>query len=144
MTIPPWALSRGACGNIEAAQLVVETLADTDLLEPEVHAELEAERVPFILPLEGDRGTGIERKSFLRSVSNTLSTIADMAGKYIKAVGGRMKIGHMKAWETLGESTTLTLFTIAMTPLSTLAAGYPYFAFLLPIIAFVGQFTDKK
>lgn len=129
--------------SLKFAQAVLTELVKSDVLEQPVREELETEIIPFTMPLEGEVGTEIERKSFFRSLSNVLSTTTSMAVRYCKVLGKNLGEGHLETFKDIGKAATVTFFIGGANYLTALATGHPLFAFLVPALKFILEAAVK-
>jgi len=129
--------------SIEAAQRIVAAFIDADALAPDVRNEIEAEIIPLTMPLEGEHGTAVERKTFMRSVRNIVVTACSSVVKLAATVGGKFGDGALDGVKAIGKFSVLGGFFGGVTYLGVLAAIHPSFAFLAPLIPFLKEVAAK-
>lgn len=130
--------------DIDAVVAVGEKLIATDALEDEVKAELKDEMLPFIVPLEGDRGRSRERKILMRGMTNVLATMSKIALKGCKAVGSAMSTGALEGVKKGSEAIVVGIFMAIAAQLYQLAGQSPTLAFLAPALNYLSTFAKKS
>ena len=122
---------------VEKAGAAIAKLANPDVVAAEVTAEL-TDELSAMITSDGVVGTDLQRSSYLRGVSNVLSTLAKMALKAFKNFGSDSYSGIRKGTETAGKVTAVFLLASATTELITLTgASTPWFGWLVAFLEFL-------
>lgn len=128
---------------VEAAQQFIAAMVRADALEPEVVAEIQAEIEPLTMPLEGESGTTVERKTFMRSVRNILVTVCSSVINLATKIGGAYGEGALEGVKALGKSTILVGVWGGVTYVAILATTHSSFSFLAPFMRILEKIADK-
>ena len=122
---------------IEKAGAAISKLANPDVIAADVTVEL-TEELSALVTSDAVGGTDLQRSSYLRGVSNVLSTLAKIALKAIKNFGADSYAGIRKGTETAGKVTAVFLLASATTELIALTgASTPWFGWLVAFVEFL-------